>query len=173
MQTFTVNGRQVSVDVPDEMPLLWVLRDELGLTGTKYGCDKAVCGACTVQADGRPVLACVTTVAAVDGKSITTIEGITGIQSAAAVANGNTLPVGAAVQQAWRRLDVVQCGYCQSGQMVAAASLLQSNLKPSDADIDAAMRGVICRCATYARIREAIHDAAKVLAAEAAKAQAA
>jgi len=159
MRTFTVNGQSVSVDVPDEMPLLWVLRDELDLTGTKYACDKALCGACTVQVDGRPVRACVTAVAAVDGKTVTTIEGIT------TDAAGHAVPAGSAVQEAWRRLDVVQCGYCQSGQMVAAVSLLQTNPHPSDADIDAAMSATLCRCATYVRIRAAIHDAAKVLAA--------
>ncbi|HEX4024841.1 MAG TPA: (2Fe-2S)-binding protein [Steroidobacteraceae bacterium] len=159
MRTFTVNGHPVSVDVPDEMPLLWVLRDELGLTGTKYGCGESVCGICTVQLDGRPALACATAVAAADGKNVTTIEGI------ATDPNGDPVPAARAVQDAWRRLDVVQCGYCQSGQIVAAVSLLQTNPRPSDADIDAAMSGTICRCATFVRIRAAIHEAAKVLAA--------
>jgi isoquinoline 1-oxidoreductase alpha subunit len=158
MRTFTVNARSVSVDVPDEMPLLWVLRDELGLTGTKYACAKAVCGACTVQVDGRAVRSCTTAVAAVDGRNVTTIEGITTDPA------GNAVPAAAAVQDAWRRLDVVQCGYCQSGQIVAAVSLLQSNSRPSDADIDAAMSGNLCRCASFERIRAAIHAASKELA---------
>jgi isoquinoline 1-oxidoreductase alpha subunit len=159
MRTFTVNGRSISVDVPDEMPLLWVLRDELGLTGTKYACDKALCGVCTVQVDGRPVRSCTTTVAAVDGRNVTTIEGIT------TGPDGNPLSAGVAVQDAWRRLDVVQCGYCQSGQIIAAVSLLQVNSRPSDADIDTAMSGNLCRCATFVRIRAAIHEAARELAA--------
>ncbi|MGH8144133.1 MAG: (2Fe-2S)-binding protein [Steroidobacteraceae bacterium] len=159
MRTFTVNGHSVSVDVPDEMPLLWVLRDELGLTGTKHACGKAVCGVCSVQVDGRPVRSCTTAVAAVDGRNVTTIEGIT------TGPDGNPLPAGVAVQAAWRRLDVVQCGFCQSGQIIAAVSLLQSNAKPSDAEIDAAMSGNLCRCATFVRIRAAIHEASRELAA--------
>ena len=151
MRTFSLNGRDVSVDVVDEMPLLWVLRDELGLTGTKYGCGRALCGACTVLVDGNAVRSCVTPVTAVEGKSVSTIETM----SADAV--------GRVVQEVWRRLDVVQCGYCQSGQILAAVALLQSNRHPSDADIDAAMSGNVCRCATYVRIRAAIHQAARAL----------
>ena len=151
MRTFTLNGRDVSVDVADDMPLLWALRDELGLTGTKYGCDRALCGACTVLLDGRAVRSCVTTVAAVDGKSVSTIETMALDE------------VGRVVQEAWRHLDVVQCGYCQSGQILAAVALLQSNRHPSDADIDTAMSGNVCRCATYVRIRAAIHQAARTL----------
>jgi len=151
MRTFTLNGRDVSVDVTDDMPLLWVLRDELGLTGTKYGCGRALCGACTVLVDGNAMRSCVTSVAAVDGKSISTIETM------------SADPVGRVVQEAWRRLDVVQCGYCQSGQIMAAVALLQTNRHPTDADIDAAMNGNVCRCATYVRIRAAIHQAARAL----------
>jgi isoquinoline 1-oxidoreductase alpha subunit len=138
--------------VDDGMPLLWVLRDEIGLTGTKYGCGQGECGACTVTLDGHVVRACQTPLARVDGRSVVTIEGLA----------DDT--VGRAVQEAWRRLDVVQCGYCQSGQMVSATALLQTNRKPSDADIDAAMDGNLCRCATYARVRAAIHEAARTLA---------
>lgn len=147
-----LNGRAVTVDVDDGMPLLWVLRDEIGLTGTKYGCGQGQCGACTVTLDGHAVRACQTPVARVDGRSIVTIEGLTDDS------------VGRAVQEAWRRLDVVQCGYCQSGQIVSATALLQTNRKPSDADIDAAMDGNLCRCATYTRVRAAIHEAARTLA---------
>ncbi len=147
MATLNVNGKQVSVDVEPDMPLLWVLRDELGLTGTKYGCGIAMCGACTVQLDGQPVRSCVMPVSAVEGKKITTIE---------ALSNNGTHPV----QKAWVQLQVPQCGYCQSGMIMAAAALLASNRKPSDADIDAAMTN-ICRCGTYVRVREAIHLAAK------------
>ncbi|HEX4052381.1 MAG TPA: (2Fe-2S)-binding protein [Steroidobacteraceae bacterium] len=152
MRTFMLNGRAVTVDVDDGMPLLWVLRDEIGLTGTKYGCGQGQCGACTVTLDGHAVRACQTPVARVDGRSIVTIEGLTDDS------------VGRAVQEAWRRLDVVQCGYCQSGQIVSATALLQTNRKPSDADIDAAMDGNLCRCATYTRVRAAIHEAARTLA---------
>jgi isoquinoline 1-oxidoreductase alpha subunit len=152
MRTFMLNGRPVTVDVDDGMPLLWVLRDEIGLTGTKYGCGQGQCGACTVLLDGHGVRACQTPVARADGRSIVTIEGL-GDDS-----------VGRAVQEAWRRLDVVQCGYCQSGQIVSATALLQTNRKPSDADIDAAMDGNLCRCATYVRVRAAIHEAARTLA---------
>jgi len=151
MPSFTLNGRDVSVDVADDMPLLWVLRDELGVTGTKYGCGRALCGACTVLLEGNAVRSCVTPLAAVDGKNVSTIETMAAD------------PVGRLVQDAWRRLDVVQCGYCQSGQILAAVALLQSNRNPSDADIDAAMSGNVCRCATYARIRAAIHQAARAL----------
>ena len=147
MITLSINGTSHSVDVPGDMPLLWVLRDVIGLTGTKFGCGMALCGACTVQLDGRPIRSCVTPVAAASGKRITTIEGI-----------GST-PSGKKVQQAWLDLDVVQCGYCQSGQIMAAAALLASQPHPTDADIDAAMAGNICRCGTYVRIRAAIKRA--------------
>jgi isoquinoline 1-oxidoreductase alpha subunit len=149
MTTLTINGKTHSVDAPDDMPLLWVLRDIVGLTGTKFGCGIAQCGACTVHLDGAAVRSCVLPVAAVVGKKITTIEAI-----------GET-PSGRKVQEAWRTLDVVQCGYCQSGQVMSAASLLAANPSPSDADIDAAMSGNICRCGTYNRIRAAIKHAAK------------
>jgi len=141
-----VNGKQVTVDVEPEMPLLWVLRDELGLTGTKYGCGIAMCGACTVHLDGQPTRSCVMPVSAVEGKKITTIEALS--------QDGNHR-----VQKAWVKLQVPQCGYCQSGMIMAAAALLEQNKNPSDADIDAAMTN-ICRCGTYARVREAIHVAA-------------
>jgi isoquinoline 1-oxidoreductase subunit alpha len=147
MATLNVNGKDVSVDVEADMPLLWVLRDELGLRGTKYGCGIAACGSCTVHMDGQPVRACVMPVSAVEGKKITTIE---------ALSKDGSHPV----QKAWVQLQVPQCGYCQSGQIMAAAALLGANKKPSDADIDNAMTN-ICRCGTYARIREAIHLAAK------------
>jgi isoquinoline 1-oxidoreductase alpha subunit len=153
MSSFRLNGKQVKLDAPADMPLLWALRDEIGLTGTKYGCGVALCGACTVHMDGQAIRSCVTPLAAVEGKSITTIEAI------------GTDPVGKAVQSAWRKLDVVQCGYCQSGQMMSAVSLLRGNRKPTDADIDAAMTGNVCRCATYVRIRAAIHEAAHSLGA--------
>ena len=142
-----VNGKQVTVDVEPEMPLLWVLRDELGLTGTKYGCGIAMCGACTVHLDGQPTRSCVMPVSAVEGKKITTIEALS--------QDGNHR-----VQKAWVNLQVPQCGYCQSGMIMAAAALLEQNKNPSDADIDAAITN-ICRCGTYARVREAIHVAAK------------
>jgi isoquinoline 1-oxidoreductase subunit alpha len=147
MVTLRVNGKVHTVDVPPDMPLLWVLRDVIGLTGTKFGCGIALCGACTVQLDGQPTRSCVTPVAAVTGKSITTIEAI-----------GET-PAGKKVQQAWLDLDVVQCGYCQSGQIMAAAALLAHKPRPTDADIDAAMAGNICRCGTYPRIRAAVKRA--------------
>jgi len=140
------------VDAEPDTPLLWVLRDELNLTGTKYGCGVAQCGACTVHLDGQPVRSCVIPVSAARGRRVTTIEGITG-------------RVAGAVQSTWRRLDVVQCGYCQSGQIMSAIALLTDVPKPSDADIDAAMTGNICRCATYVRIRAAIHEAARTLGA--------
>ena len=147
MATLNVNGKDVNVDVEADMPLLWVLRDELGLRGTKYGCGIAACGACTVHMDGQPVRACVMPVSAVAGKKITTIE---------ALSKDGSHPV----QKAWVQLQVPQCGYCQSGQIMAAAALLNTNRKPSDADIENAMTN-ICRCGTYVRIREAIHLAAK------------
>ena len=147
MAKLNVNGREVSVDVEPEMPLLWVLRDELGLTGTKYGCGIAVCGACTVHVDGQPTRSCVMPVSAVEGKKITTIE---------ALSKNGTHPV----QKAWVQLQVPQCGYCQSGMIMAAAALIAQNKDPSDADIATAMTN-ICRCGTYARVRDAIHLAAK------------
>jgi isoquinoline 1-oxidoreductase alpha subunit len=142
-----VNGKQVSVDVEDDMPLLWVLRDELGLTGTKYGCGIAMCGACTVHVDGQPVRSCVMPVSAMVGKKITTIEALS--------PNGSH-----PVQKAWVQLQVPQCGFCQSGMIMAAAALLKETRKPTDEQIDAAINN-ICRCGTYARVREAIHLAAK------------
>ena len=151
MISFTVNGRVTEVDVPEDTPLLWVLRDNLGLTGTKFGCGLAQCGACTVHLEGRAVRACVTPVRRAAGRSVTTIEAVGGDR------------VGKAVQQAWLKVDVPQCGYCQSGQIMSAAALLARNPAPTDADIDAAMDGNLCRCGTYNQIREAIHDAAAAL----------
>ncbi|MGA9575150.1 MAG: (2Fe-2S)-binding protein [Lysobacterales bacterium] len=148
---FTLNGEKRSLDVADDMPLLWALRDHLHLTGTKYGCGKSLCGACTVHMDGSAVRSCVTPVKAVQGKSITTIEGLKS-------------EVASAVQQSWDELAVVQCGYCQSGQIMSAVALLESNPAPSDEDINKSMSGNICRCATYVRIRAAIKDAAAKLA---------
>ena len=148
--TLTINGQEKSFDAPPEMPLLWVLRDILGLTGTKFGCGMAQCGACTVHVDGKPVRSCVLPVGALQRRTITTIEGV-----------GATL-AGASVQKAWLDLEVVQCGYCQSGQIMSAAALLASTPTPDDADIDAAMAGNICRCGTYVRIRAAIKHAAAV-----------
>ncbi len=149
MFTLTVNSRAHSVDVPDDMPLLWVLRDVLGMTGTKFGCGIAQCGACTVHVDGAPVRSCLLPASLAADKSITTIEAI------------GATPEGARVQKAWLDHEVVQCGYCQSGQIMAAAALLRATPKPTDADIDQAMAGNICRCATYVRIRAAIHAAAE------------
>ena len=148
MINLTVNGTKVSVPVTDDMPLLWVIRDVLGMTGTKFGCGAQLCGACTVHLDGNPVRSCGTPVSAAAGKKITTIEAI------GATASGKK------VQQAWAELDVPQCGYCQSGQIMSATALLEAKPNPSDADIDAAMAGNICRCGTYPRIRAAIHKAA-------------
>jgi isoquinoline 1-oxidoreductase alpha subunit len=148
MATLTVNGKPETLDVPDDMPLLWALRDVLHLTGTKYGCGMALCGACTVHVDGVPVRACVTPVAAAAGKAVTTIEGV-----------GDT-PLGRQVQAAWQGLNVPQCGYCQSGQIMQAVGLLRQTPAPTDPDIDAAMAGNLCRCGTYPRIRAAIKRAA-------------
>ena len=147
----SVNGTLRELDVPPDMPLLWAIRDHLQLTGTKFGCGMALCGACTVHIDGQATRSCVTLVSAVSGKQVTTIEGL-------------ATRAGQAVQAAWIGLDVPQCGYCQSGQVMSAAALLAGNPRPSDADIDAAMAGNICRCATYLRIRGAIHQAAQQLA---------
>jgi isoquinoline 1-oxidoreductase alpha subunit len=150
MISFTINGEARSVEADPDTPLLWVLRDELRLTGTKFGCGIAQCGACTVHVDGTTRRSCVTPVASVAGAEITTIEGIAG-------------PEAEAVRQAWVALDVPQCGYCQSGQIMSAVALLTENPSPTDGDIDGAMTGNVCRCATYVRIRQAIHDAAKTL----------
>ena len=149
MITLSLNGRDTTLDVDEDMPLLWVLRDIAGLTGTKYGCGMALCGACTVHLEGAPVRSCVTPVRAVSGKRVTTIEGLS---------SDNSHPV----QRAWIELDVPQCGYCQSGQIMSAAALLAQTAQPSDAEIDAAMAGNICRCGTYQRIRAAIHRAASL-----------
>ena len=146
-KTLTINGESNSVSVEDDMPLLWYLRDILQLTGTKYGCGAGLCGACTVHVDGIATRSCVTPVAAVEGKTITTIEGLS---------EGGNHPL----QRSWQELGVPQCGYCQPGQIMSAAALLASNPQPSDADIDGAMSGNICRCGTYPRIRAAIHHAA-------------
>jgi isoquinoline 1-oxidoreductase alpha subunit len=150
MATLRINGTARTLEVEDDVPLLWVLRDELGMMGTKYGCGVAQCGACTVHVDGRATRSCVTPAATLQGRNVVTIEGVSG-------------DVARAVQDAWRRLDVAQCGYCQSGQIMSAIALLSEIRRPSDADIDAAMSGNVCRCATYVRIRAAIHDAAKTL----------
>ena len=149
--TFTLNGKPQTVDVPAEMPLLWVLRDTLGMTGTKFGCGMALCGACTVHIDGEATRSCVTKISAVAGKKVTTIEGLS---------SDHTPGHRHAVQEAWIELDVPQCGYCQSGQIMSAVALLAKNPHPSDAEIDDAMSGNICRCGTYQRIRAAIHRAA-------------
>ena len=148
MVALTINGEVHEVDVPSEMPLLWVLRDVIGMTGTKFGCGIAQCGACTVHIAGKPVRSCLLPVSAINGRPVTTIEGL----SASAT--------GARLQKAWLDLEVVQCGYCQSGQLMSAAALLNTTPKPGDADIDFAMAGNICRCGTYVRIREAIKRAA-------------
>jgi isoquinoline 1-oxidoreductase alpha subunit len=151
MITFTLNGTTRQVDADPAKPLLWVIRDDFNMTGTKFGCGVAACGACTIHIDGQPARACQTPISEVAGRSVTTIEG-----ASDRVAN--------AVKAAWQQLDVVQCGYCQSGQIMSAVALLSSNAKPTDADIDAAMDGNICRCGTYQRIRAAIHVAAASLA---------
>jgi isoquinoline 1-oxidoreductase subunit alpha len=149
MITLDINGQSKSVDAPADMPLLWVLRDLLGLTGTKFGCGIAQCGACTVHVDGAPVRSCLLPVGSIGERKITTIEAI------------GATPAGARLQRAWLDLEVVQCGYCQSGQLMSAAALLESKPTPDDSDIDAAMAGNICRCGTYVRIRQAIKQAAK------------
>ena len=146
--TIKVNGQSHTVDVDDDTPLLWVLRDVLGMTGTKFGCGLALCGACTVHVDGQQVRSCITTIDSVGGSEITTIEAV-----------GRT-PAGQAIQKAWLDLEVPQCGYCQSGQIMSASALLAGNPRPTDADIDGAMAGNICRCGTYVRIREGIKQAA-------------
>jgi isoquinoline 1-oxidoreductase subunit alpha len=145
--TLTLNHRTITLDLAGDVPLLWAIRENAGLTGTKYGCGIAQCGACTVHLDGRPVRSCVTPVSAAAGKLVTTIEGVSGATALA-------------VKSAWEKLNVVQCGYCQSGQIMSAIALLNDKGNPTDADIDTAMRGNICRCGTYARIRGAIHEAA-------------
>jgi isoquinoline 1-oxidoreductase alpha subunit len=152
MTRLNVNGKAVEVDADPATPLLWALRDDLGMTGTKFGCGVALCGACTVHLNGQPVRSCATPISAAAGGQVTTIEAMAGDK------------VGRAVQDAWVKLDVVQCGYCQSGQVMAATALLKSKKNPSDADIDGALAGNLCRCGTYARVRAAIKDAAKSLA---------
>ena len=149
MVTLRINGRSHQIDVPSDMPVLWVLRDVLGMTGTKFGCGMALCGACTVELDGQAIRSCVTPVSAAAGKAITTIEAV------------GATAVGKKVQAAWIALDVPQCGYCQSGQIMSASALLAKNPHPTDADIDTAMSGNICRCGTYGRIRAAIKQAAQ------------
>jgi isoquinoline 1-oxidoreductase alpha subunit len=144
MTPVTINGRRYTLDLPDDTPLLWALRDELGLTGTKFGCGMALCGACTVHVDGQPLRSCLTPISSVANKKVTTIEGISADK------------VGKAVQTAWVEMGVPQCGYCQTGQIMSATALLKRNPRPSDADIDDAMSGNICRCGTYVRIRNAI-----------------
>lgn len=150
MTSFSVNGKPVTVDVDPDTPLLWVLRDELKLTGTKFGCGIAQCGACTVHLDGMPRRSCVTPISSIEGGKVTTIEGVSGKEADAVI-------------RAWVALDVPQCGYCQSGQVMTAVALLSEIPKPTDADIDGAMAGNVCRCATYIRIRAAIHRAADTL----------
>lgn len=155
MATITINGNVKTIDVAQDTPLLWVLRDELGMTGTKYGCGMALCGACTVHIDGQPARACVTPISAVAGKAVTTIEGL------------ESDPVGQVVQRAWIDNNVAQCGYCQAGQIMTAASLLKATPQPTEEQIDDAMNGNICRCGTYPRIRNAVKQAAQTLAGEA------
>ncbi len=152
MTDLTINGKDVTLDVPGDTPLLWALRDDLRLTGTKFGCGVAQCGACTVMVDGMPMRSCVTPVEALEGSDVVTIEALEG-------------PEAEAVRKAWLDIDVPQCGYCQSGQIIAAAALLSEIPNPTDEDIDYAMAGNACRCATYVRIRKAIHNAAKMLEA--------
>ena len=152
MPSLNINGKAMTVDADSATPILWVLRDTLGMTGTKFGCGAALCGACTVHVDGVATRSCVTPISVAAGKKLTTIEGVAADK------------VGLAVQNAWVAHDVAQCGYCQSGQVMSATALLKGNKKPSDADIDAAMAGNICRCGTYARVRSAIHAAAATLA---------
>lgn len=152
MPTLNINGKNVPVDAAESTPILWALRDTLGMTGTKFGCGAALCGACTVHLNGAPIRSCVTPVSAAVGQKITTIEAV------------GTDRVGKAVQAAWVKHDVAQCGYCQSGQVMSATALLKTKPKPTDADIDAAMAGNICRCGTYVRIRAAIKDASVALA---------
>ena len=151
MLSLEVNGKKYKVDVRPDTPLLWVLRERLGLTGTKYGCGMALCGACAVHVDGEVIRSCVTPVSSVDGKKITTIEGVSKTKE------------GKAIQEAWMADDVPQCGYCQSGQIMAAVALLKKNPKPADTDIDENMDGILCRCGTYQRIRRAIHQASKTM----------
>jgi isoquinoline 1-oxidoreductase subunit alpha len=151
MLTLQINGKTTPTNAEPDMPLLWLLRGELKMTGSKFGCGMALCGACTVHVDGEPTRGCVTPISAVVGKSITTIEGLQGKEADA-------------VRAAWLKVDVVQCGYCQGGQIMAAAALLKKTPKPSDAEIDTAMQGNLCRCGTYPRIRAAIHQAAGALA---------
>ncbi len=156
MTKITVNNQSFDVDAAADTPLLWVLRDHLKMTGTKFGCGRALCGACTVHVDGAPMRSCVLPLAAVAGKTVTTIEGLARDRNHA-------------VQRAWIEIDVPQCGYCQAGQIMSAAALLRTNPRPTDAEIDAAMAGNICRCGTYARIRRAIHAAAALMQAEKAR----
>ena len=153
MTTLQVNGRSQRLDLDPATPVLWALRDTLGMTGTKFGCGQALCGACTVHLNGAPVRSCITPISAAAGQKITPIEAIAADDK-----------VGKAVHAAWVKHDVAQCGYCQSGQIMSATALLKGKKKPTDADIDAAMAGNVCRCGTYVRIRAAIHDAAKTLA---------
>ena len=160
MATINVNGKPLETDATPDTPLLWVLRDHLGLTGTKFGCGQALCGACTVHMDGQPVRSCVVPLSSVGSAAVTTIEGLSPDRSHA-------------VQQAWIELDVPQCGYCQSGQIMSASALLATNPQPTDADIDTALAGNLCRCGTYSRIRKAVHRAAELLRAAATPAAAA
>jgi len=152
MITLNINGKDTQVDADPSTPILWALRDNLNMTGTKFGCGAALCGACTVHLGGQPIRSCVTPISAAVGQKITTIEAM------------ESDKVGKAVQEAWVKIDVPQCGYCQSGQIMSATALLKTNKSPTDADIDNAMSGNICRCGTYQRIRAAIHDAAKAIA---------
>jgi len=152
MATINVNGKPLETDATPDTPLLWVLRDHLGMTGTKFGCGQALCGACTVHVDGQPVRSCVVPLSSVGSAAVTTIEGLSPDRSHA-------------VQQAWIELDVPQCGYCQSGQIMSASALLATNPQPTDADIDTALAGNLCRCGTYSRIRKAVHRAAELLRA--------